>query len=157
MKPNIGISDGDRQAVSRILAAIQADEVVLSAKTRQYHWNVMGPHFSELHRLFEEQYDAIEETSDELAERERALGAIAPGTLAAFLAMTRLQEQQTVPNAQGMVTNLLQDHETIIRQLRADIEATGATYRDVGTSDFLTGIMEAHEKMAWMLRAHAEA
>ena len=157
MKPTIGISDGDRQAVARILAAIQADEAVLSAKTRQYHWNVTGPHFSELHRLFGEQYEAIDETIDEIAERGRALGAVAPGTLAAFLAMTRLQEQQTIPNAQAMVTSLLQDHEAIIRQLRADVESTGATYRDVGTSDFLTGIMEAHEKMAWMLRSHAEA
>ncbi len=157
MKPTIGISDGDRQAVSRILAAIQADEAVLSAKTRQYHWNVTGPHFSELHRLFGGQYEAIDDTIDEIAERGRALGAVAPGTLASLLAMTRLQEQQTIPNAQGMVAALLQDHESIVRQVRADIETTGVTYRDVGTSDFLTGILEAHEKMAWMLRAHAEA
>jgi starvation-inducible DNA-binding protein len=72
--------------------------------------------------------------------------------------MARLKEQPgQVPTAQAMVTNLLQDHEAIIRQLRMDIEATGGSYHDAGTSDFLTGVMEAHEKMAWMLRAQAGA
>lgn len=117
-----------------------------------------GPHFSELHRLFEEQYNAIEDTIDEIAERERALGAVAPGTLTEFLQMTRLQEYPgQMRDTSGMVKSLLQDHESIVRQLRLDIEATGTTYHDAGTSDFLTGVMEAHEKMAWMLRAQAEA
>ncbi|MBM3226662.1 MAG: hypothetical protein FJZ47_23095 [Candidatus Tectomicrobia bacterium] len=56
-----------------------------------------------------------------------------------------------------MLTNLVTDHETIIRQLRQDLEACASTWHDAGTSDFLTGLMEQHEKMAWMLRAYVEA
>ena len=52
-----------------------------------------------------------------------------------------------------MLSDLLADHETIIRQLRADLAVTMDKHGDAGTSDFLTGVMEKHEKMAWMLRA----
>jgi starvation-inducible DNA-binding protein len=52
-----------------------------------------------------------------------------------------------------MIASLLSDHEAVIRSLRADLEACTAKFGDAGTSDFLTGLMEQHEKMAWMLRA----
>ena len=55
-----------------------------------------------------------------------------------------------------MIANLLGDHEAIIRQLRSDLETCADKYHDIGTSDFLTGLMEQHEKMAWMLRAFLE-
>ena len=55
-----------------------------------------------------------------------------------------------------MLANLLADHESLIRQLRGDLEVCGEKFRDLGTSDFLTGLMERHEKMAWMLRAFSE-
>jgi starvation-inducible DNA-binding protein len=55
-----------------------------------------------------------------------------------------------------MIANLLADHETIIRHLRMDLETCGDKYHDMGTNDFLTGLMEQHEKMAWMLRAFLE-
>ena len=52
-----------------------------------------------------------------------------------------------------MLKDLLDDHEAVIRQLRVDLETVGEVYHDMGTNDFLTGLMEQHEKMAWMLRA----
>jgi starvation-inducible DNA-binding protein len=52
-----------------------------------------------------------------------------------------------------MVANLVTDHETVIRNLRHDLRACDEEYDDMGTSDFLTGLMEIHEEMAWMLRA----
>jgi starvation-inducible DNA-binding protein len=61
-----------------------------------------------------------------------------------------------VPPAEQMLSKLLNDHETIIRQLREDLRVTNDQYNDAGTSDFLTGLMEQHEKMAWMLRAHLQ-
>jgi starvation-inducible DNA-binding protein len=75
-----------------------------------------------------------------------------------FLDTAKLQEEQpgNIPPAHDMVANLLADHETVIRQLREDVDITGNECHDVGTSDFLTGLMEAHEKMAWMLRAFLE-
>ncbi|MBC7778955.1 MAG: DNA starvation/stationary phase protection protein [Proteobacteria bacterium] len=155
MKVNIGLKDGARASVIGILNKLLADEFVLYTKTRRFHWNVVGPDFSELHKFFEAQYEAIEAFIDDVAERARALDGTASGSLKEFLALTRLEEKSgTNPQAQGMIEALLGDHETIVRNLRADLDEVGEKHGDAGTNDFLTGLMEQHEKMAWMLRAY---
>ena len=86
--------------------------------------------------------------------KTRSLGGFAPGSLAEFLKLSRIKEQVgTKRDSQFMVNDLLADHEAIIKTLRNDLEACVGEFSDVGTSDFLTGLMEKHEKMAWMLRA----
>ncbi len=157
MNPNIGISDSNRQSVVKILNTLLADEYVLYTKTRNYHWNVVGPQFNDLHKFFESQYEALNDIVDEVAERGRALGGKAAGTLAEFSQQTRLKEQPgQYPDARAMLTNLLADHERVIQSLRGDLPAVMDKYADAGTNDFLTGVMEKHEKMAWMLRAFLE-
>ena len=154
MAPNIGIADDRRDGVLRILTALLADEYVLYTKTRNYHWNVVGPQFNDLHKFFETQYDALNEVVDEVAERSRTLGGPAIGTLAEMLDHARLKEHaKQYPDAKQMLANLLADHEAIVRTLRGDVAATMDKFDDAGTSDFLTGLMEKHEKMAWMLRS----
>ncbi len=151
---NIGLSDKQRNGVIDILNAALADEFVLYAKTRNYHWNVTGPQFNDLHKFFDSQYEEIEGFIDETAERARSLGGTALGSLQGFLKHTRLKETTGAPPAaMDMVADLLANHETIIRQLREDISTVSDKYGDEGTADFLTGTLEAHEKMAWMLRA----
>lgn len=153
MKPNIGIAEMSREAVAGILNTLLSDEYVLYTKTRNFHWNVMGPHFHDLHKLFEAQYEELDGTIDEIAERARAVGGVASGSLAEFLRQTRLAEQSPGElDAKAMAANLLDDHEAIIRSLREDLK-TCEKHHDAGTADFLTGLMEKHEKTAWMLRA----
>jgi starvation-inducible DNA-binding protein len=155
MKTNIGLSDKQRAAVVRILNTLLADEYVLYTKTRRFHWNVTGAHFSELHKFFEAQYEALDEIVDQVAERARALGGLAAGSLAEFSQLTRLKENGGKnPNDHGMLAALLDDHEAIIRNLRKDLEEVADKHGDMGTNDFLTGLMEEHEKTAWMLRSH---
>ena len=155
MKPNIGISDKDRKGSAEILNRLLADEYVLYTKTRNYHWNVTGPDFSELHKFFESQYEEIDDIIDEVAERARSLGGHSVATLKEFVGATRLKEFPAVyPNARKMISNLLADHESIISQLRKDLVLCADHHKDMGTSDFLTGLMEQHEKMAWMLRSY---
>ena len=90
---------------------------------------------------------------DEVAERVRALGGRAWGTLEEFRKGARLPEQPgTAPAAAKMLEALLADHEALARTLRTDVDAV-TERKDVGTADFLTGLLEAHEKAAWMLRA----
>ncbi len=157
MNPNLGITDKDRAGVVKLLNALLADEYVLYTKTRNYHWNVVGPQFNDLHKFFEAQYEALDDVVDEVAERARSLGGHALGTLAEFTSHTRLKERVgEYPDARAMLADLLADHETLIRQLRADLEVAMDKHRDAGTSDFLTGLMEKHEKMAWMLGAFLE-
>ena len=122
--------------------------------TRNYHWNVVGPQFNDLHTFFEAQYNALNTVVDDVAERARALDGNAIETLAEFVEHARLTEHPgQYPPAREMLANLLADHETVIRQLRVDLETSANTYQDAGTNDFLTGLMEQPEKMAWMLRA----
>lgn len=157
MQPNIGLSEDQREGVIAIVNTLLADEYLLYTKTRNYHWNVVGPQFNDLHKFFEAQYNELNEIVDDVAERARALGGHACGTMAEFLKSTRLQEESGVyPEARQMITNLLADHEAVIGHLRVDLETSVDRYHDVGTNDFLTGLMEQHEKMAWMLRSFLE-
>ncbi len=157
MKPNIHISDSNRKGSAAILNVLLADEYVLYTKTRNYHWHVTGPHFQEYHKFFESQYEALDGIIDDVAERTRALGEKSSATLSEFLGQARVKEHPgEFPSAQSMIGNLLQDHEKIIQQLREDLTDCAEKYQDAGTSDFLTGLMEQHEKMAWMLRALLE-
>jgi starvation-inducible DNA-binding protein len=153
-RPNIGLRPEDQTAVSKILNATLADEFVLTAKTKNYHWNVRGIHFHSLHLFLDTQYQELALMSDDVAERVRSVGGFALGTLQEFSQFTRLQEHPGQhPEAQEMLADLTADHEAIIRHLRADLQACADQYHDMGTSDFLTGLMERHEKMAWMLRS----
>jgi len=154
MSANIGISDSDRRQVVDVLNTLLADEFLLYTKTRNYHWNVTGPQFNDLHKFFQSLYEALDEVIDEVAERARALDGPALGTLEEFRTKARLGEKPgAAPPARDMLASLLADHEAIIRSLRADIDTVNDRYHDVGTADFLTGLLEKHEKTAWMLRA----
>lgn len=157
VETQIGLDDRALDRVADILNHRLADTFTFYAKLRKYHWNVTGLHFHTLHELFEAQYHMLEESMDEIAERARSLGCIAIGTLDEFKRFTAIEERPgQIPNDIGMIRDALNDHEMIIRQLREDVDTTADKYHDAGTSDFLTGLMEQHEKMAWMLRAHLE-
>ena len=157
MKANVGLSDKQRAGAARLLSSALADEYLLYTKTRNYHWNVTGPHFHDLHKFFESQYEAIDGKIDEIAEFIRYFGIKAPGSLTGFLALTRLRESEgDDPSADQMIRNLLEDHESLIRNLRDDLETAGGKYKAADVADFLTGLLEDHEKMAWMLRSLVE-
>lgn len=153
-KIDIGISEDNRQAVANILNHLLADEFVLYTKTRKFHWNVKGIHSHDLHVFFESQYKELAEIMDEVAERIRKLGHYSLGTLQQFLDETNLLEHtDDGSSAEVMIEALLEDHETIIKELRKAIDPIQEKHKDAGTADFLTGLMEQHESMAWMLRS----
>ncbi|WP_026728870.1 Dps family protein [Flavobacterium denitrificans] len=155
MKSNIGIKQENISKVVDVLTKILADEFVLYTKTKRAHWNVEGPDFYNKHIFFEQQYDAIDEIVDTVAERIRSLGHYTPATLKDFLALTHLTEElQEKNDSIGFIKELLLDHESIIIYLRENINFIANDLQDAGTSDFITGLVENHEKMAWMLRAH---
>ena len=154
MEPKIGITKDNLAKAAHILNGFLADEFLLYAKTRNAHWNVEGPNFHEKHKFFEEQYEQLDEIMDDVAERIRSLGHYAPATLKAYLELAHLTEESREKNdGAGFVKELLTDHESIISRLRENINHFANKLHDAGTSDFITGLMETHEKMAWMLRA----
>jgi starvation-inducible DNA-binding protein len=155
MTPHIGIKPENLSQIAHFLNTVLADEFVLYVKTRRAHWNVESPDFYDKHKFFEAQYEQLDEIMDNVAERVRMLGHYAPSTLKDFLALTHLSEQLHETNdGIGFIKELLSDHESIIIHLRENITHFADNLKDFGTSDFITGLMETHEKMAWMLRAH---
>ncbi|MBE9168527.1 DNA starvation/stationary phase protection protein [Pleurocapsales cyanobacterium LEGE 06147] len=154
---NIGLSDEQLQGVIELLNRNLADFYLLLIKTKKYHWDVIGPQFRTLHELWEEQYEALTINIDETAERVRTLGGYPVGTAEGFLQLSSINEHpKDLPSANEMVARLVQDHEQIIRNLRKNIDQCADDYHDQGTADFLTGLMEQHEEMAWMLRSFLE-
>ncbi len=154
---NIGLTEEQRQGVAELLNKDLADAYLLLVKTKKYHWDVVGPQFRTLHQLWEEQYMALTETIDSIAERVRTLGGYPIGSMEGFLKVASLKEHAgNVPIATEMVSSLVDDHEQVIRNLREHIDQCSDKFHDEGTADFLTGIMEGHEQMAWMLRSFIE-
>ena len=155
MKNIIGINEESRKAVSDQLVKLLADEFVLYTKTRNAHWNVEGPDFHSMHLFFESQYEQLDEAMDSVDERIRTIGHYAPATLKSFLDLTHLTEKTRDKNDSfSFIKELLEDHESIIEFIRGNIDPFASKYHDYGTSDYITGLMEGHEKMAWMLRSH---
>ncbi len=156
-KLNIGLTEEQRQGVVELLNRDLSDAYLLQIKTKKYHWDVVGPQFRTLHELWEEQYQALSLNVDSIAERVRMLGGFPVGTAEGFLKMASIKEDAgRVPVATDMVANLVSDHEQIVRNMRGHIDQCSEAFHDEGTADFLTGLMEQHEEIAWMLRSFIE-
>jgi starvation-inducible DNA-binding protein len=155
MKPSIGITPDHLSSVSQALNSVLADEFVLYAKTRGAHWNVEGIDFYNKHLFFEKQYEELDEIMDAVAERIRVLGHYAAAKLSEYIELTHLTQDSREPNtSESFIRSLLTDHEAVIIHLREKINYFNDELNDAGTADFITGLMEKHETMAWMLRSH---
>ena len=146
------VADQDMQRVADALSNVLADTFILYLKTHNFHWNVTGPMFGTLHRMFEEQYNELWLAVDAIAERIRSLGFIAPGSYGEFTKLTYLHEGPAATSASEMIAELLRDHETTVRTARSALALTRAAV-DAPTEDLLTQRLAAHEKAAWMLRS----
>lgn len=149
---NMGMDAREREISAEVLKQSLADTYVLYLKTQNFHWNVTGPLFPQLHSLFESQYEALAEAVDELAERIRALGLQTPASFSEYLELSTLQEAKTVPSAEAMIAELLDDNETIVRTMRDAFDALDEVGDEI-TMDMFIERMTYHEKTAWMLRA----
>ena len=149
---DIGIDQEDRVAIANGLSRLLADSYTLYLKTHNFHWNVTGPMFNTLHQMFEQQYVELATAVDEIAERIRALGVVAPGSYTQFAELSTVQEERGVPSAEEMIAQLVRDQETIVRTARDVFPLTEAA-QDEPSADLLTQRMQIHEKTAWMLRA----
>ena len=154
MNANLGIPDEHLQAISLELNKVLADEFVVYTKTRNYHWNVEGINFMEMHKFYESMYEELDEIIDELAERIRTLGHYAEARLKDYTRLTHLEEPEYTNNQTEQLQNLLVDHEVIVKNLRKLITVFADDHKDLGTSDFVTGLMQKHEKMAWFVRSY---
>ncbi len=155
MKVNIGISEDHREKIAAGLSKVLADSYLLYLKTHNYHWNVTGELFHQLHEQFEEQYSELAKAIDEIAERIRVLGFRAPGTFKEFNEIASIKEDTDQPKALDMVKHLTEANEQVIKTVREAMEPAKAA-DDEATIDLLTERLTVHSKTAWMLRSHLE-
>lgn len=149
-----GFSPKVSQKVADFLSVLLADEFILYLKTRNAHWNVEGPDFHTMHVYFEQQYTELATVIDEVAERLRKIDHYAPATMTEYLELTRLSEKRKGKNdSMSFISELLNDYQVIINYIREQLDVLEDEI-DQGTEDYVTGLMEQHEKTAWMLRAH---
>ena len=137
------------------LSLLLADTYALYLKTQNFHWNVKGMRFASLHQLFENQYRGLSDAVDEIAERIRALGYVAPASFTEFLRMTAIEEGNGSLPASEMIRHLMVDNEKLSQSIRTFVpkaESGG----DQATMDLFSRRMAAHEKAAWMLRSTLE-
>ena len=149
---DIGINEKDRVNVAEGLKRLLADSYTLYLQTHNFHWNVTGPQFRELHLMFEEQYTELATAVDEIAERIRTLGVAAPGTYKTFAALSSIKEVEGVPAAGDMVKILTQGHEQVVKTCREAL-ARAQEANDESSTALVSDRMRVHEKTAWMLRA----
>ena len=146
----------DAEAMAKGLEHALADTYRLLFKTHAIHWNVEGPLFFSVHNLTEEQYENLFEAADDIAERIRALGQLAPATLASIVANSVVQDEETPASAGEMCEDLAADHERVAHRLHALIKIAGE-HGDPVTEDMATARAGFHEKAAWMLRSIAKS
>jgi starvation-inducible DNA-binding protein len=156
MDPDIGIKKKDREKTVEALSQVLADTYALYQKTHLYHWNVRGPRFGQLHTLFEGQYNALWAATDSIAERIRALGALAPAHAELAKRATVALENDPNPDEEAMLRGLLQGQETVVKSARACLRIAEDAGDDA-SADLMTQRCIDGEKAAWMLRAHLQA
>ena len=149
---DIGINSDDMEKIAGGLKHLLADSYTLYLQTHNFHWNVTGPKFRELHLMFEEHYTELATAVDEIAERIRTLGVAAPGTYKAFNGLSAIEEVEGVPGAEDMVSILTKSHEQVVKTCR-DVLTLAQDGNDESTAALVSDRMRIHEKTAWMLRS----
>ena len=152
---DIGINKEDRLAIAEELKHLLADSYTLYLQTHNFHWNVTGIHFRELHLMFEEHYTELAIAVDDIAERIRTLDVAAPGTYKAFSQLSSIAEVDGVPSSSEMVELLTKGHEQVIKTSRQVLQLA-QNADDESTSALVSDRMRVHEKTAWMLRSLLE-
>jgi starvation-inducible DNA-binding protein len=141
----------DRAQLAVCLSEVLADTCILSIKTQSFHWNIVGPLFHDAHKLTEVQYQDMAESIEEIAERIRAIGHIAPGSFEQFKKLSEITEAVELPSAEEMIRQLHADNQTCCQRLRK-AAAEAQRVKDVKTLDLLTDRIGQHEQNVRLLR-----
>jgi starvation-inducible DNA-binding protein len=156
-KTRIDLAAGTREKMVALLNQQLADTFDLYSQTKQAHWNVKGPHFAQLHELFDKLAHELEEDLDLIAERATALGGLALGTVRMSAAASRLPETsldvvESIPIVEALATR----YAGLAATTRAGIDAATAQ-GDMDTADLFTDISRGLDKSLWFLEAHLQA
>ena len=141
--------------LNKALKIAFASEFSFYLKAHNFHWNVTGPMFPQLHDLFGTVYEEVYGSIDDFAEKIRSMGAYAPGSNSRFNALSYISDETEIIPAEQMIIELLQDSDNMVVLLKRvyDIAESEGEH---GFSNFLAERMDAHRKHSWQLRATAK-
>ena len=135
------------------LKTLLSTQYAFVIKAQNFHWNVEGPDFSQLHRFFGKIYEEVYKNSiDQTAEHIRTLDNYTPGSFERFAELSLVMGQTKIPRARLMIEELLEDNQTVIDLLNQTFASAEEENRQ-GIADFIAGRIEAHQKHGWMLRS----
>lgn len=148
----LGLDEKKTTNTVKELNVLLADYHLYYQKLRNYHWNVIGKNFFDLHEKFEELYDDAKIKVDEIAERILTLRFQPTSNLSDYLEISNLKESKSDITDSQMIKNLLADHGTLLKQMRkvVDVAEKGG---DEGTIDLIGAYIRELEKTSWMLDA----
>jgi starvation-inducible DNA-binding protein len=141
------------ELVEKLKGAL-ADTFTFALKAQSYHWNVIGSDFPQLHDFFGNLYEEVGASVDSLAEHIRQLDAFAPGTLTRMKALSSVAEDELIPTAPKMITNLIAANDTVLKTM-TEAYTLAEEQKQFGLSNYLQDRITAHSKHRWMLKATA--
>lgn len=142
----------DQQKYHLALKTAFASEYAFALKTQNFHWNVEGASFPQLHTLFGSIYEEVYDSIDTFAEELRALELYTPASLQKFSMLTVVEDENDLLQERDMVQQLYNDSEKMANIFKMTFKMSELA-NDYGLSDFLAGRLDAHKKHSWMLRA----
>jgi len=143
----------NKESIVDALRLVVADTYALIGQTHLCHWNVRGPGFFALHQAFELQYTELFTAVDELAERIRALGALAPGGLGYLANLAGIKEINEDATEREMVKHLAEANRKIVKDLAKARDIAG-DLDDPQTEDLMIARIQVHQKTIWMLESY---
>lgn len=149
----IGLKIKESKALVEKLNELLANYEVFYQNLRNFHWNVTGPHFFELHAKFEELYNQAFEGIDEVAERILTLGVRPFSSFEEFIENSQIEEAKKVTDAKEMVEITRENLNTLLK-LEREVLETAAEQGDEGTVTLISDYITAKEKTVWMLSAY---
>jgi starvation-inducible DNA-binding protein len=148
----LGWSTEETESITKVLNELLANYSVHYQKLRNYHWNVKGSDFFDLHERFEQQYNEARENIDEIAERIRVFGKTPMSTMAEYLATAEIKETGSDLPSDLMVREVLSDFLIMLEYLFAVVDVA-VDLGDSGTEEMVKGFIHNIEKHHWMLTA----
>lgn len=141
----------DKNPVIAALQREQASALVLYLNYKKYHWLTFGPHFRDLHLLFEEHGDQVLESIDELAERALMIDGKPLADPSQYIPASLVPPSAGERNVKQMVQEAIEAHDKVIQAMHEDAE-TANKAGDIGTADVFTRLVQQHQKQRWFLK-----
>ena len=135
-----------------LLKKYLSENFALYLKTLNFHWNVEGPRFIQLHNFFQDIYENLEDATDEIAEHIRSLDSYVPGSFSRYSELSEIKDEVNILSAEEMIKKIQEDNEIILKTLNLTFQLAEKENKQ-GLIDFLGSRIAQHDKWNWMFKS----